>query len=181
MTKLENVSAERLRTVWEDVESAKAARRLAPAIVYKEIAGVTQTEAAALYGFSSGWASNWFDRLGRLAEEPFEDVVYDEPRSGRPSELSDEEYEQFVDDLRNPPDEVGIDVPAWTVPHAQQYLRDAFDVEYSRRHVRRLLSEAGLSWQTTRSRDQEAGERSQRTWHDEFDERRTVWTADTQL
>lgn len=180
MTKLENVSAERLRTVWEDVETARAARRLAPAIVYKELDGVTQTEAAAMYGFSSGWASNWFDRLSRLAEEPFEDVVYDKPRPGRPSELSEAEYEQLVDDLRNPPEEVGVEVPAWTVPHAQQYLRDAFNVEYSRRHVRRLLSEAGLSWKTTQSRDQEAGERSKPTRHDEFDDRRTVWTTDTQ-
>jgi len=180
MAKLENVSAERLRVVWENVEDPKAAKRLAPAIVYKEFDGVTQTEAAALYGFSSGWASNWFDQLNRLGQEPFEKVLYDDPRSGRPSELSDEAYEQFVEDLRRPPEEVGVSTPAWTVPHAQQYLRDEFDVEYSQRHVRRLLSEAGLTWETIQSSDLSADGRAQRARQEEFDNRRTVWTTNTQ-
>lgn len=34
-------------------------------------------------------ASKWFNRPERLIDEPFEDVVYDEPRPGRPSKLSE--------------------------------------------------------------------------------------------
>ena len=55
------------------------------AITYEQMDELTQTEAAELYGFSSSWASKWFNRLKRLADEPFKEVVYDEPREGRPT------------------------------------------------------------------------------------------------
>ena len=57
MATLENVS----------VDDADATKRLVAAITYKEIADLTQAEAAELYGFSSSWASKWFNRLERLA------------------------------------------------------------------------------------------------------------------
>ncbi len=77
-------------------------------------------------------------------------VVYDEHRSGRPSKLSDKEHEQFVEALHKSPEEVGLDAPAWSVPLARHYLAEEFDVEYCERHVRRLMTEAGLSWKTAR-------------------------------
>jgi hypothetical protein len=55
------------------------------AITYKEINDLTQTDAAELDGFSSGWISKWFIRLEQLADEPFEEVVYEKPQGGRPS------------------------------------------------------------------------------------------------
>jgi len=115
------------------------------AITYKEIDDITQKETAEMYGFSEGWASKWFNRLERLETEPFEAVVYDEPRSGRSSELSEQERQQFTEVVHDPPEEVGFDAPAWSVPLARNYLSKEFDVEYSSRHVRRLLREAGLS------------------------------------
>ena len=102
MGNLENVSVEDLRQILAEVDDADATERLMAAITYKEIDDLTQKEAADLYGFSSSWASKWFTRLERLEEEPFEDVVYDEPRSGRPSDLSDQEYQRFVDVLHAP-------------------------------------------------------------------------------
>jgi transposase len=145
MGTLENVSADTLRQILAEVDDADATKRLMAAITYKEIDELTQAEAAELYGFSSSWASKWFTRLERLDREPFEEVVYDEPREGRPPELADREYDQFVQALHDSPAEVGIDAPAWSVPLARQYLDEEFDVDYSERHVRRLLSEAGLS------------------------------------
>ena len=82
------------------------------AITYKEMDDLTRAEAAELYGFSSSWVSKWFNRPGRLADEPFEEVVYDEPREGRMSELTDEEYNQFVEALHKSSEEVGFDAPA---------------------------------------------------------------------
>jgi len=145
MATLENVSVEDLRQNLGEVDNADATKRLMAAITYKEMDNLTQAEAASLYGFSSSWASKWYNRLERLADEPFEEVVYDEPREGRPSELSDEEYDRFVEALHDSPEEVGVDAPAWSVPLARHYLAEEFGVEYCERHVRRLLSEAGLS------------------------------------
>ena len=93
MATLENISVEDLRQILAEVDDADATKRLMAAITYKEVDDLTQADAAALYGFSSSWASKWFNRLERLADEPFEEVVYDEPREGRPSEISEEEYD----------------------------------------------------------------------------------------
>jgi len=95
---LESVSTDHLRQVLAEVDDAAATERLMAALTYKEIDEVTQEDAAELYGYSEGWASKWFNRLERLADEPFEEVVYDEPRPGRPAELTEQEHEQFVED-----------------------------------------------------------------------------------
>jgi transposase len=76
----------------------------------------TLEEFAERYRYTADWVSRWLDRLEWLADEPFKDVVYDEPREGRPSELSDEEYEWIVEALHESPEEVGLDAPAWSVP-----------------------------------------------------------------
>ncbi len=128
----------------------------------------TQTEAATLYGFFSSWASKWFNRLERLAGEAFESVVYDKPRDGRPSELSDEEHEHFVKVLHDPPEDAGLDAPAWSVPLARHYLSEEFGVEYCERHVRRLMSEAGLSSRTARPGYYKSDERAQGAWQNGF-------------
>jgi hypothetical protein len=97
MTAGENVSPEDLRQVLAEVEEKKPTQRLMVAINYLEDDDLTQKEAAERYGYTGGWLSQWLDRLERLADEPFEQVVYDEPRSDRPADLSDVEHEQFVE------------------------------------------------------------------------------------
>ena len=179
MANLENVSTEDLRQILAEVDDGAAIQRLMAAITYKEIDDLTQEAAADLYGFSSSWASKWFTRLERLEEEPFEDVVYDEPRSGRPSELSEQEHERFVDILHEPPEEVGIDAPAWSVPLARHYLNEEFGVEYCDRHVRRLMSKAGLSWKTARPEYYKSDERAQEAWQGGFKKSATTWTTNT--
>ena len=71
---------------------------------------------------------------------PFEDVVYDEPQSDRPIELSQQEHEQFVDALYKAPKEVGTNAAAWSVLTASNYLSEEFGIDYCDRHVRRLMT-----------------------------------------
>ena len=179
MATLENVSTDDLRQVLAEVEGKKPAQRLMAAIDYLEDDNLTQKEVAERYGYTGGWLSRWLDRLERLADEPFEDVVYDDHRSGCPPELSDEEREQFEAALHESPEEVGIDAPAWSVPLAQHYLTEEFDVDYCDRHVRRLLSEAGLSHKTARPEYYKSDERAQEAFQDGFKKRRTIWTTST--
>ena len=179
MATLENISVEDLRQILAEVDDADATKRLMAAITYKEVDDLTQADAAALYGFSSSWASKWFNRLERLADESFEEVVYDEPREGRPSEISEEEYDQFVDALHDSPEEVGLDAPAWSVPLARHYLSETFGVEYCERHVRRLMSEAGLSWKTARPEFYKSDKRAQEAWQKGFKKSATTWTTNT--
>jgi transposase len=58
------------------------------------------------------------------------EVVYNKPREGRPSKLSDKEHDQFVEALHDSPEEVGYNAPAWSVPSARHYPSEAFGVEY---------------------------------------------------
>ena len=179
MAALENVSTDDLRQVLAEVEGKKPTQRLMAAINYLEDDDLTQKEVAERYGYTGGWLSRWLDRLKRLADEPFEEVVYDDHRSGCPPELSNEEREQFEAALHESPEEVGIDAPAWSVPLASKYLTDEFGVEYCDRHVRRLLSEAGLSHKTARPEYYKSDERAQEAFQGGFKKSATVWTTNT--
>jgi transposase len=180
MPSLDAVSTEDLRQVLAEVDDKKPTQRLMAAINYLEEDDATLQEVAQRYGYTAGWLSRWLDRLERLADEPFEEVVYDEPREGRPAELTDDEHEQFVAVLHESPQEVGYDAPAWSVPLARHYLAEEFDVEYCERHVRRLLSEAGLSWKTARPEYHKSDERAQEAWQEGFKKSATTWTTNTQ-
>lgn len=142
MAHLENVSTEELRHVLTEIEGKKPTQRLMAAINWKEEDDARQRDIAQRYGYTQGWLSQWLTRLERLETEPFEDVVYDEPRSGRPTELSQREHEQFVNALHEPPKKVGINAPAWSVPIASNYLSEEFDVDYCDRHVQRLMTKS---------------------------------------
>ncbi len=74
---------------------------------YLEEDSATLKEIAERYRYTAGWLSLWLDRLERIVSEPFEDVVYDDHRSGRPSELS-EKHEQFDKSLHKSPQNVGL-------------------------------------------------------------------------
>ena len=173
------ISVEDLRDVLAGVEGKKPTQRLMAAINYLEEDGATMQEIAQRYGYTAGWLSRWLSRFERLESEPFEAVVYDEDRSGRPPELTEQEKQQFTDVLHEPPEEVGLDAPAWSVPLARNYLNTEFDVEYSNRHVRRLLREAGLSWKTARPEYYKSDERAQEAWQDGFKKSATTWTTNT--
>ena len=175
----ENLSVEHLRRILAEVEGKKPTQRLMAAINYLEEDDATQKDIAKRYGYSGGWMSQWLTRLERLETEPFENVVYDEPRPGRPAELSDVEYERFVDVLHESPNEAGIDAHAWTVPLAQHYLKEEFDVEYCDRHIRRLLTQAGLSRQTVQSEYVNGDERVRETPHESFEKGYSIWTTST--
>jgi transposase len=167
MAYLESVSVESLHRILTEVDDKRAVQRLLAGIAYKD--GVSQTKIARRHDVHPNTVRNWLRRLERLEDEPFEAVVYDESSGGRSRKLSDDEYERFVDALHGSPADVGFDERAWTVPLARRYLEETFDVEYCPRHVRRLLSEAGLTCETVSvACDDE----------DEDGQRRTVWTPE---
>lgn len=144
MTHLENVTADDLRDALRDVHGATAAKRLMLALNYLE-GDATQSELAARYGISEGTVHNWLSRVDRLSCEPPEDVLYDDSPPGRPRSLSKEERRQLADALRRLPTAAGFEEPTWTTELVRTHVSTEFDVEYSRRHVRRLIRELGGS------------------------------------
>ena len=100
----------------------------------------------------------------------------DDKRTGRKRKLSDLEQHEFEETIHEPPEEAGIDAPAWTPALAQEYLQETYDVEYSIPSCRRLLKEAGLSYQKPRRSAAEADENEQEEFRNELKKSGGRWT-----
>ena len=166
MGRLESVSTDELREYLDEVEQKRPTLRLVVGINYKE--GVSQTKLAEWYGVSRTTIHNWLNRLERLESEPFEEVIYDADRPGRPSKLSEDDWEQLLSILDEPPDDVGIDAPHWSPRIVQIFLDEEFDVTYSRRHIRELLHRAGFTWKTARPEYAAGDERAREAFREGF-------------
>lgn len=151
MIQLKDISLEDLRTQLAEVEGKAPTQRVETAIGRK--LGLSTETLAELHDVSDQTIRNW---LNRFKEQPIDQAPYDDPRSGRPSKLTDEEKTEFFADLHESPEEAGYDRQVWFPLLAYHHLMETYDVEYSLRHVYRLLDEAGLSWRTARPRHYEA-------------------------
>lgn len=166
MARLEQVSADELREYLDDVTEKRPALRLVVGINYKE--GVSQSALADWYAISRTTVHNWLNRLERLADEPFEDVIYDAERPGRPAQLSPKQWDEIISILTNSPEDVGFDAPHWSPPFVQLLIQEKFDVEYSCRHVRELLNHAGFTWKTARPEFAKGDERAREAFREGF-------------
>jgi transposase len=137
MPTLSDVTVDELQRALDAVEGKKPTQRLITALAYKH--GVTQTELAAWYGVERRTIYNW---LSRVEERPIVEAVHDDPRPGRPRKLGPDQQEALTAVLRASPADVGFEASSWTPALVQQYVRDAFDVDYSEPSCRRLLREA---------------------------------------
>ena len=151
MSRLEHTSVEELHEVLAEVEQGTPTQRILAAIAYKQ--GDTKTQLAERHDVTWKTVDNW---LNRFAEQPIEHAPYDEQRPGRPPELTDDQRTELFEDLHEAPDEFGYDRLAWFPTLVHHHLKETFGVEYSLRHIRRLMHEAGLSWRTARPRHHEA-------------------------
>jgi transposase len=136
MAKLESVSTAELESSLSELCEGREAERVVAAIIYKR--GPSVPMIADWLDVREQTVYRWFDRL---EDEPIEQAIQHRPRPGRPSKLEAAEREQFLQALNESPEASGYDRSAWTIDLASEYLDDEFDVEYSQRHVRRLLQD----------------------------------------
>ncbi len=141
MNHLNDISLEELQRALDNVEGKKPTQRLLAAIAYKN--GVTQTELANWYGVQRRTIYSWLKRLD--TDGPLEQAVSDDKRTGRNRKISDKQLKDFNEAVHNPPEQVGIDAPAWTPALAREFLKETYGVEYSIPSCRRLLKEAGVN------------------------------------
>ncbi len=172
MDHLDEISVEELQNALANVEESKPTQRLLAAIAYKN--GITQTELAEWYGIQRRTIYSWLKRLD--TDEPLEQAVTDAQRPGRKRKLSEKEQQEFKETVHEPPVEVGFDASAWTPALVQQYLDERYDVEYSVPSCRRLLNEAGLSYQKPRRPAAESNADEQESFRDELKKSGGKWT-----
>ena len=141
--KLSHLSVEEVTKRLAEESDGKAIKRLVAAREYLD--GASPAEIEDKFGWPEQTIYSWFDRL---ETNEIDEALHDDPPPGRPSALTEDEFDTFKNAVSNPPETAGFDAPAWSTAMAQEFLRSEFDQEFSRRHVRRLLKRAGLSWQT---------------------------------
>ena len=151
MGRLDDITLEELHEVREQTEGEKPRERVLAAIGRKQ--GDQLDTLAERHGVVEKTIRNWLDRF---AEQPIEHAPYDAPRPGGPSKLTTEQREHLEEVLQDSPTELGYDQQAWSPKLLLHYVAREYDVEYSKRHARYLITEAGLSWRTARPRNHEA-------------------------
>lgn len=138
MARLEDLPLAALRDQLEEFDEHRPMRRLLAAVIYKQ--GPSVPTIADWFDVRAATVYAWFDRLE--AEADLGSAVRDRPRPGRPTRLSGDDRREFLATLGESPEDAGYDARAWTPGLARDHLRDSYGVEYSLRHVRRLLDEA---------------------------------------
>ncbi len=172
MNHLDEIPVEELQDALDNVDGKKPTQRLLAAIAYKN--GVSQTELAEWYDVQRRTIYSWLKRLD--TDESLEQAVSDDKRTGRKRKLSETQQKEFEKTVHEPPSEVGIDAPAWTPALAQGFLEETYGVKYSIPSCRRLLKEAGLSYQKPRRSAAEADEGEQEAFHEELKKSGGRWT-----
>jgi transposase len=151
MGRLDDISLEELHEVREQTDGGRPRERVLAAIGRKQ--GDQIDTLAERHDVVEKTIRNWLDRF---AEQPIEQAPYDAPRPGGPSKLTAEQREHLFEVLQDPPTELGYDQQAWAPNLLLHHVAEEYDVEYSKRHARYLLTKAGLSWRTARPRNHEA-------------------------
>jgi transposase len=172
MDHLDEIPVEDLQEALDNVDGNKPTQRLLAAIAYKN--GVTQTELAEWHDTGRRTIYSWLMRFD--TDEPLEQAVSDAQRPGRKRKLTQTQQTEFEQIVHRPPEEVGIDAPAWTPALVQEFLEETYGVEYSYPSCRRLLKEAGLSYQKPGRKAAESEEFGQEECHDEIKKGGWRWT-----
>jgi transposase len=137
--KIDDIPEQDLKARVDVHRTSKPVWRLVAAIEYKH--GVKPAAFEAKYGIPRDTVYSWLDRF---EERGVDRALEDEPIPGPPSRLAGDERRRFFDDLRSPPDRLGYDTRTWDPPLVRRHLEAEYGVEYSLRHVMRLLDDAGM-------------------------------------
>jgi transposase len=85
-----------------------------------------------------------FNQRGMASLDP-------EYRGGRPRRIDDTQRQRIVAVAGARPDHQGVALTRWSLPRLADHLAEASGVEISAAHLGRVLAEAGLSFQRTRT------------------------------
>jgi transposase len=137
----------------------RVAKRLRAVVLNSK--GHTSGELAKILQAPRSKVSKW---LQRYQTEGI-DGLLEGCRSGRPSELSEEQQQQLGDILDSGPVAYGLDSGNWTSPLIAWVIEEEFGVPYHPGHVRKLLHRWGFSVQRPHRVLVRADAAAQDRWH----------------
>ena len=122
----------------------RVAKRLRAVVLNAE--GHTSGELAVLLPAPRSKVSAWLQQYQTYGV----DGLLERHRSGRPSELTDRQQQQWGDILDSGPAAYGLDGGVWTSPMIAWIIEEEFGAPYHPGHVRKLLHALGFSVQQPR-------------------------------
>lgn len=121
--------------------SEREALRLAAVRLFEQ--DVEAVEVAGRLNVSAGSARRWRKRWLELGR----DAIYDRPRSGRPSRLSEAQRKELVETLLAGAEAAGFDSDYWSLPRVKAVIAKKFGVDYHVDHLSKLMARLGFSSQ----------------------------------
>jgi len=113
------------------------------------------------YRIQSGFhVSQWLSDYEQFGFE----ALLEGQRPGRPGQLTQEQQLQLEDIIESGPPAWGFLSGVWSAPMVARVIAEEFGVDYSARHVGRLLHEWGFSVQRPRRKLLRANPREQHRW-----------------
>src|ERR1700681_4806774 len=137
----------------------RVAKRLQAVVLNSE--GQTSGGLARILKAPRSKVSEWLQRY----QTDGVDGLLEGYRSGRPSELTDQQQQQLGDILDSGPVAYGLDNGIWTSPMIAWVIEEEFGVPYHPGHVRKLLHLLGFSVQRPRRVLSRANASEQDRWH----------------
>jgi transposase len=122
--------------------------------------GMSSGEIAEVLDAPRSKVSQW---LSDYEHHGFE-ALLEGQRSGRPEQLAEPQRVQLEDILDSGPVSWGFLSGVWSAPMVARVISEEFGIDYSARHVRRLLHEWGFSVQRPRRKLKRANPAEQNRW-----------------
>lgn len=138
MTDVEQTELQRMaRASSEEFRYVERARAILA--VYR---GLSLAQAGAAVGRGHTFASKWLIRFEKDGLKGLED----EPRSGRPVVISEEDKGRIIAAARTLPDTLEQPFGHWTLDRLTVYAKETLHIAISRAHIGRVLYAEGLRW-----------------------------------
>ena len=122
--------------------------------------GLSSGEIAQLLDAPRSKVSQWLRDYDRFGYE----ALLEGQRSGRPGQLTQSQQNQLGDIIDSGPTSWGFLSGVWSAPMVARVIAEEFGIDYTARHVRRLLHEWGFSVQRPRRLLLRANPREQNRW-----------------
>lgn len=160
--RLFDYSLQELEDAYKAEEDVRVRERLHLLLYLRE--GWTQREVAQMIRISNGKVPFWKERF----ESDGFDGLYDKEGRGRKAELTEEELSMLASAIAD-----GYRMRnGYTRPHKTkdvvEFISDNFHVQYTVRHVRRILQTIGFSLQVPRPRHKKRNQEDVDEFKEEF-------------
>ena len=131
-------------------------------------------EIEKILGISKSKAAFWIKRYKETKS------LKDKPRSGKPPQLTKEEFQVVNDALHGcPPSRYGGESMGWTTKMLLQFIKDKFGVKFGVRYAEKIMHKCGIRLITPRSNHIRASEGVQNAYRSDFkkNSRKNIWIA----